>query len=77
MLSYFYPSPKVDTKGKVDAKRILSLQKLDIKDETWQKAMSLISEAITVTGRKQYTNFKKRELKSGKWLNIRLDYASL
>ena len=46
---------QVDLKGRVDIKRILRLRKLDIKDKEWKQAMELITEAITITGRKTGT----------------------
>ncbi|MDH5524472.1 MAG: DUF3164 family protein [Desulfobulbaceae bacterium] len=64
---------KVDIKGQVDVKRILGLRRLKIKDAEWEQAMELISNAITITGRKTYTYFSERPERTGDWKGVRLD----
>lgn len=48
---------KVDSKGRLDARRILALRKLDIKDEEWEKAMEAISNSVSVAGSRRYVRF--------------------
>jgi hypothetical protein len=68
---------QVDLKGRVDIKRILRLRKLQIKDKEWLAAMELITQAITVTGRKTYCQFQYRRTRDSEWETIRLDLAGV
>jgi hypothetical protein len=65
---------KVDKKGQVDRKRLLSLRKLEIRDAEWKEAMDLITEAITIVARREYLIFRVRNEK-GEWETIHLDIA--
>lgn len=47
-------------KGNIRTSRILSLLRLDIKDERWQKAMKLIRESIQVASSKEYIRFYRK-----------------
>lgn len=67
---------KVDTKGRVDTKRILGLRKLNIKDAEWQQAMELISKAVTVVSAKAYVIFETREQLDKDWETLRIDIAA-
>ena len=66
---------KVDTKGRVDTKRVLGLRRLKITDERWHKAMELIGEAIQVDARRAYILLRERD-QGGAWRTIRLDLAA-
>ena len=70
-----YDAFKVDDKGKLDTKRILGLRKLAISDEDWKKAMELISNSVTICGRKAYMSFRARDEKTKQWMPIKLDFA--
>ncbi len=52
---------QVDKEGKVNADRILSLRRLAITDETWQRAMAAIGDAVRTTRSKEYIRFHVRE----------------
>ncbi len=67
---------KVNNKGLIDTKRILHLRTLKIKDTEWQAAMELITEAVIVTGTKQYFYFQTRD-QDGAWKTMRLDLAGV
>ncbi len=67
----------VNKEGKIDIKRILSLRKLDIQDELWQKAMSAISDSLTVADRKSHFRVYQRTGLEDAWQNITLDFAAL
>ena len=47
---------KVDKKGNLDAKQILSLRNKKFNDQEWKEAMDLISEAVMVESTKEYIN---------------------
>jgi uncharacterized protein DUF3164 len=68
---------KVDRKGNVDTKRILGLRRLKIKDQTWNDAMDLITEAVTITGTRSYLMFQVKENRDGEWKTLRLDLAGV
>ena len=68
---------RVDTKGRVNIRAILSLLKLNIKDAQWAKAMELIKQAITVIGSKQYIFLQMRPNPRAEWQTIRLDLAGV
>ena len=67
---------KVDKKGNLDAKRILELKSLEIKDKDWKEAMQLIEESMTVDSTKIYYNFRIKD-ENGQWKSIPLNFSSL
>ena len=58
---------EVDKKGSVNTRQILSLRSYDIDNPLWNEAMTLIDEAITVTGTKRYTRFYHRPSPEDGW----------
>jgi len=67
---------QVDKAGRINAKRILSLRRLDIKDKLWRKAMDAISASLQVVNSKEYFRLYKRTGQN-KWRPISLDMAAL
>lgn len=51
---------RVDSEGRVNKDDILSLRRIDITDEKWQRAMEAISNSIRVDRSKRYVRFYKR-----------------
>lgn len=68
---------KVDRKGNVDTKRILGLRNIKIKDKEWLAAMKLITDAITITGTREYLMFQIRPNRKSEWETVRLDLAGV
>ncbi|MBU1002763.1 MAG: DUF3164 family protein [Proteobacteria bacterium] len=66
---------QVDKEGCLNTGRILSLRKLDIRDERWQRAMTAISDSLSVHSTATYIRFYERQESDGKWLPISLDLA--
>ena len=66
-----------DKEGQVNVGRILALQRLDIKDERWQRAMAAIRDGVTVTGSKMYVRFYKRVDGTDEYQAISLDIAAI
>jgi hypothetical protein len=62
--------------GSVNTARILGLRRLAIDDVQWQQAMEAISDAIQVSGTKEYLRFYTRD-ESGKYQQIPLDFAAM
>jgi Protein of unknown function (DUF3164) len=67
----------VDKQGKLNVERILSLRRLDIQDEPWQRAMVAIGDAIRVVRSKEYLRFYQRVKVDEKFQQVPLDLASV
>ncbi len=67
---------EVDKAGKISTDRILSLRRLDIKDEKWRRAMTAISDSIQITGSKAYIRIYARK-DDGSYDQIPLDISSV
>ena len=66
---------QVDKEGKINRNALLSLRRLDIKDETWQRAMQAITDSIRIDGSKQYYRFYERETPKSAWKAVTVDLA--
>ncbi|QBP09821.1 DUF3164 family protein [Cupriavidus metallidurans] len=66
-----------DKEGNLNTGRILSLRRLDIKDERWDRAMRAISESIQPIGTKTYVRFYERIEGSDEYRPISLDIAAI
>lgn len=64
-----------DKEGQVNRGDLYMLQRLEIKDERWQRAMTAINDAIRVTGSKEYIRFYHRKRQEDEWLAITTDMA--
>ena len=65
---------QVDSKGKVNTKRILGLRRYNFDDERWQRAMQAINDAIMVTGSCVYFRFYATD-EAGKLGQVKLDFS--
>lgn len=68
---------QVDKEGRVNSARILSLRRLDITDEKWNKAMQAIGESIQVAGSKTYFRVYERVGDTDQYRPISLDIAAV
>ncbi|MBI5919005.1 MAG: DUF3164 family protein [Nitrosomonadales bacterium] len=68
---------QVDKEGRVNSARILSLRRLDIKDEKWGRAMLAIGESIQVAGSKTYFRVYERIGDTDQYRPISLDIAAV
>jgi hypothetical protein len=68
---------QVDQQGKISTGRVLGLRRLDIKDETWLKAMQAISDSMRVASTKPYIRFYERDDVTGDYSPINLDVAAI
>jgi hypothetical protein len=68
---------QVDSAGRVNTARILSLRRLDIKDEKWNTAMKAIGESIQVAGSKTYFRVYERVGDTDQYQPISLDIAAV
>lgn len=66
-----------DKEGQVNVGRILALQRLDIQDDRWQRAMKAIRDGVTVTGTKLYVRFYERIKGTDEFQAISLDIAAV
>ena len=67
---------QVDKEGLINTSRVLSLRRLNIKDEDWEKAMEAISDSIQVASTKPYIRFYERD-QTGDYKPITLDMAAI
>ncbi|MDG4475411.1 DUF3164 family protein [Thiovibrio frasassiensis] len=67
---------QVDKKGKINAKRIISLRQLKIEHPTWLRAMEAIGDALTVTGSRDYYRVYERD-ERGEYQQIPLDFSGV
>ncbi|HQU16658.1 MAG TPA: DUF3164 family protein [Gammaproteobacteria bacterium] len=63
--------------GKIPVERVITLRRLEIKDERWQQAMVAISDALRAQSSRTYIRFYCRENKDAKWTQVVLDMSSL
>jgi len=68
---------EVDKTGHISIQRVMGLLRVDIKDETWMKAMEAIKESIQISGSKAYIRIYQRIGESDKYKQINLDLAAL
>ncbi|MFH1028853.1 MAG: DUF3164 family protein [Pseudomonadota bacterium] len=65
---------QVDKQGKINVRGILRLRRLNIEDETWQKAMTAIGESLQTVGSKAYLRVYEQDA-NGEYQQISLDTA--
>lgn len=68
---------KVDKEGDVSTNRVLSLRRLNITDEKWQRAMKAIGDAISVVGSRSYVRVYERVGDTDQYRAVSLDVASV
>ena len=67
---------QTDKAGKISTERTLSLRKLSIDDEKWQRAMAAIADAIHVESTSTYVRIYERVGDSQEYRPIALDVAT-
>lgn len=65
-----------DKEGEINTGAVLSLRRLEIQDERWQKAMLAIGEAVQVVGSRSYIRVYERVGDTDQYRPISLDIAS-
>lgn len=66
----------VDQEGKINRAELLSLLRLDIEDERWQRAMAAIRDSMRVTGSKRYIRVYERDRPDGEWRPVEISLAA-
>ena len=67
---------QVNKEGAVDTGRVLGLKRLDIRDETWKRAMDAISSSVRVNSSKSYVRFYERQGESEEYKPIELNLSA-
>lgn len=67
---------QVDKQGHIDTDRVLSLRRLDIKDDRWARAMEAIGESLSVASSRSYLRVYERVGQSEQYRQINLDLAN-
>ena len=68
---------KVDKEGDVSTNRVLSLRRLNIRDEKWQRAMTAIGDALSVVGSRSYVRVYERVGDTDQYRANSLDVAAV
>lgn len=68
---------QVDKEGKISTGRILSLRRLNIEDEVWERAMEALSGSIRIQCSKSYIRLYERVGDSDQYQAISLDMSSV
>ncbi len=68
---------QTDKEGKINTGRVLSLRRVDIKDEKWLSAMQAIADSMQTASTKPYVRFYKRNDATGEYVAISLDMAAV
>lgn len=73
-----YQAFEVDKQGKLSTDRVLGLRRWKVKDETgeWDKAMTVISDAVRVMSSKEHARFYAVDKDNGNQTRIALDLAN-
>ncbi|MGQ3072547.1 MAG: DUF3164 family protein [Ferrovibrionaceae bacterium] len=67
---------RTDSEGNLNRGAILSLRGLNIRDETWLRAMEALTDSIRIEGSSVYVRFYRRDTPQGKWEAVTIDLAS-
>ncbi|WP_027179889.1 DUF3164 family protein [Maridesulfovibrio bastinii] len=67
----------VDKEGNISTYKVMSLLKLEINDDRWQRAMKAVRDSLSVLCSKKYIRFYHRTGIEEKWQAIPLDIAAL
>lgn len=65
----------VDSQGQINRSALLSLLRLQIVDERWQRAMQAIRDSMRVVGSKRYLRIHRRDSADGEWQSITIDVS--
>ncbi|AUZ85807.1 DUF3164 family protein [Methylophaga nitratireducenticrescens] len=68
---------KADKDGRLATGKILSLLRLEIDDEEWEKAMEALKDSIQIIGSTSYIRFYQRPSANEKFQQVSLDLASM
>lgn len=68
---------RVDRDGRVNKDDILSLRRIDIQDDKWQRAMTAISDSIRVDRSRRYVRFYRRPAPDKDFEPILLDLSKV
>lgn len=68
---------KVGEGGKLAIDRVLALRRVDIDDDTWQRAMQAISDAIQVTSSREYLRLYHRPSREARLEQLAIDWSKL
>jgi hypothetical protein len=67
---------RVDKAGQFNRGALFALQRLDIDDPRWKRAMQAITDSIRVIGSSRYVRFHTRKTPQANWEAVTLDVAT-
>ena len=65
----------VSQEGKINVRKVLDLRKLDIADETCQRAMKAIADSLHTQATREYIRYYQRNEETGEYEHVSLDFA--
>lgn len=68
---------QTDKEGKINTGRVLSLRRLEIRDDQWQAAMQAIADSMQTASTKPYVRFYRRNDVTSVYEPISLDVAAV
>lgn len=68
---------QVDKAGTINREAVLSLRRIEIRDDRWSNAMQAIADSMRVVGAKQYIRIYRRPKADAKWQQVPLDLAGV
>lgn len=66
----------VDSQGRINRSALLSLLRLQIEDERWQRAMQAIRDSMRIVGSKRYLRIHQRDDPEAAWSPITIDVSA-
>lgn len=68
---------RTDKAGKINVESVLSLRRLNVKHDRWQRAMEALADSIRVVESKQYIRIYRRPSPDEKFVQVPLDLAGV
>lgn len=66
----------VDSQGRINQNDLLSLLRLEIQDERWQRGMQAIRDSMRVVGSKRYIRIYRRPNGKAAWVPVSIDMSA-
>lgn len=66
----------VEREGQINRAELMSLLRMDIRDDRWLRGMDAIRDAIRVVGTKEYVRFYRRSRVTDGWTAVTVDLAA-
>ena len=65
----------VNKEGKISVAKVLSLRRLEIQDEKWQRAMQALTDSVHTQATREYIRLHQRNDKTGEYVLVSTDWG--